>query len=545
MTSALTHAARFLTTSTLLLQIAAHGHAQASPPNAGPAPTPAPAPAPTPTKPGQQTAPAQPQTSPVQQQVPPLKNAQQSAPTSAAPQTSPSNAPPQTAPETAAPRAAPGSTPSQVVPSSAAPQAAGNNPPQPQSANPVSGGGTAPHGATPMDQQLKQIATLVPETVKNAPAGISAEYWKALVPADNPLNEARVALGRKLYFETRLSKDGTVACATCHDVTRGFTDRRNTSEGINDQIGQRNAPTTLNAAFFSSQFWDGRAGMLEDQALLPIVNPIEMGQPNGAAVVASIASDAEYQKEFQAAYGRAINYEDIGRALAAFERTLIFLDAPFDRFARGDANAISRDAQAGWALFNGKARCTSCHQISSSNPVGTDSRFHNIGVSARHQDFELLAKKGLAALKQDASKEAIDKLALQTNLSELGRFVVTRNRSDIGAFKTSQLRNVGVTAPYMHDGSMATLWDIMDHYNKGGEVNPYLDGGIEPLALSETELAQVVAFLFTLTDLRLDDQNKSEMERQRAIAKQRRPFRDDNAANRKVLQFEQRATAQR
>ena len=397
-----------------------------------------------------------------------------------------------------------------------------------------------------MDEQLKQITALIPATAgKSAPAGVSSEYWKALVPADNIANDARIELGRKLYFETRLSKDGTVACATCHDVSRGFTDRRNTSEGISDQIGQRNAPTTLNAAFFTSQFWDGRAGNLEDQAILPIVNPIEMGQPDGNAVVAAIASDAEYQKAFQAAYGRAVNYADIGRAIAAFERTLVFLDAPFDRFARGDANAISADARAGWALFNGKARCTGCHQLSSNNPIGTDSRFHNVGVSARHQNFEELAKQGLIALKKDSSKEALDKLALQTNLSELGRFVVTQNRADIGAFKTSQLRNVGITAPYMHDGSMATLWDVMDHYNKGGEPNPYLDGGIEPLALNETEVAQHVAFMFTLTDVRLDAQNKSELERQRAIAAQRRPFRDDNAANRKVLPFELRATAQR
>lgn len=549
MTSALTHAARILTATTLLLHVAAEGSAQANPNNPAPsAPAPqapptgaAPQPAPPPpTKPGQQTAPAQ------QQTAAPANPAPQQVPTSSAPQTAPGKAAAQTAPTTAAPRATPGSAPSQVVPSSAAPQSAGNNPPQPASAKPVSGGGDAPHGAAPMDQQLKQITSLIPpDAGKSAPAGISAEYWKALSPPNNPTNDARIALGRKLYFETRLSRDGTVACATCHDVTRGFTDRRNTAEGISEQIGQRNSPTTLNAAFFTSQFWDGRASTLEDQALLPIVNPIEMGQPNGAAVVASIANDAEYQKAFQAAYGRAITYEDIGRAIASFERTLIFLDAPYDRFARGDANAISREAQAGWALFNGKARCTSCHQMSSSNPIGTDSRFHNIGVSARHQDFEELAKKGLDALKRDASKETVDKLALQTNLSELGRFVVTRNRSDIGAFKTSQLRNIGVTAPYMHDGSMATLWDVMDHYNKGGEVNPYLDGGIEPLALSEAEISQLVAFMFTLTDVRLDAQNKSELDRQRAIAQQRRLFRDDNVANRKVLQFEQRATAQR
>ncbi len=393
--------------------------------------------------------------------------------------------------------------------------------------------------------QQKQLAALNLDSGKSAPAGVAPEYWKAIVPADNASTEARIALGRKLYFEPRLSKDGTVACATCHDVSRGFTDRRNTSEGIGDQVGHRNSPTTLNAAFFSSQFWDGRAATLEEQALLPIVNPIEMGQPNAESVVATIVNDAEYQKAFQQAYGRAVNYADIGRALAAFQRTLIFMDAPFDRFARGDANAISADARAGWALFNGKARCTSCHQMSSSNPIGTDNRFHNIGVSARHQDFETLAKNGLEALKKDSSAETIDKLALQTNLSELGRFVVTRNRSDIGAFKTSQLRNVGVTAPYMHDGSLATLWDVMDHYNKGGEVNPYLDGGIEPLALTEDELNQLVAFMFTLTDVRLAEQNRSEEARQRDIAGKRRPFRDDVAANRKVLQFEGRATAQR
>lgn len=359
------------------------------------------------------------------------------------------------------------------------------------------------------------------------------------------MTDARIDLGRKLYFDTRLSKDGTVACATCHDVSRGFTDRRNVFEGVGDSIGQRNSPTTLNAAFFAMQFWDGRAATLEDQALLPIVNPIEMGHKDDKAAVAAIANDAEYQKMFQAAYGRAINYPDIGRAIAAFERTLVFLDAPFDRFARGDANAISADARAGWALFNGKARCTSCHQISSNNPIGTDNRFHNIGVSARHHDFESLAKQALEALKKDSSAETIDKLALQTNLSELGRFVVTRNRADIGAFKTSQVRNVGITAPYMHDGTLATMWDVIDHYNKGGEVSPYLDGGIEPLALTEAEVNQLVAFMFSLTDVRFADQNNIELERQRASAAQRRPFRDDAAANRKVLQFERRVTAQR
>jgi cytochrome c peroxidase len=410
----------------------------------------------------------------------------------------------------------------------------------------VQGGGDAPHGALAMDKQLVAVTILqVGKLSGAAPAGVDPAYWVALSPVDNAPSSARIALGTKLYFDPKLSKDGTVACATCHDASRGFTDRRGTSEGISEQLGLRNAPTTMNAVFYQTQFLDGRAASLEDQAKLPIVNPIEMGQHDGAAAAAAIAGDSAYEAAFRAAYGRGVNYDDIGRAIAAYERTLVFLSSPFDRFAAGDASATSDDAKAGWALFNGKGRCVSCHQMSSSNPIGTDNRFHNVGVSARHKDFEPLAARGLDALSKDASRDALDRLALQTDLGELGRFVVTRNRADIGAFKTQQVRNVGVTAPYMHDGSMPTLWDVVDHYNKGGEPNAYLDGGIEPLALTPNEEDQLVAFLFSLTDERLAEQNDAEQVRQRELASQRRPFRDDDLANRKTLPFERRANGQR
>lgn len=412
-------------------------------------------------------------------------------------------------------------------------------------AKPVSGGGEGPHGALPMAKQLAMANGVVAPSNGGPPQGIDPSFWKYIVPADNGGNEARIALGKKLYFEPKLSKDGTVSCATCHDVSRGFTDRRGTSEGIGDKLGQRNAPTTMNALFMSSQFWDGRANTLEDQAKLPIVNPIEMGMPNGQAATAAIQGDAEYQKMFKDAYGRAPNYDDIGRALAAYERTLVFLDSPFDRFIAGDMKAIDDDAKAGWVLYNGKGRCMSCHQISSSSPIGSDNRFHNIGVSAQNKNFEGLAQKALTAMAKDNSKEAQDRFALETDLGELGRFVVTKNRADIGSFKTEQVRNVGITAPYMHDGSFATLWDVIDHYNKGGEPNAYLDGGIEPLALTEAEENQLVAFLFALTDNRFADQNRAEYARQKQIAAARRPHRDDNAANRKVLPFERRAAGQK
>jgi cytochrome c peroxidase len=402
----------------------------------------------------------------------------------------------------------------------------------------------APHGAAPMARQLELMERLVPVArAGEAPVGVPPGTWKALVPADNPMTPEKVALGRKLYFDPRLSRDGTVACATCHDVTRGFTDQRAASEGIDDKVGRRNSPTSLNALFFETQFWDGRAITLEDQARLPIVNPIEMGQPDEQTALAAIAGDPEYQREFKAVFGRAPTFDDLVRAIGAFERTLVFLDAPFDAFLAGDSRAVSEDARAGWALFNGKARCASCHQINASNPIGTNHKFHNIGVSARHQDFETLAIRALRELARDDSQERIDRLALETDLSELGRFTVTRNHSDIGAFKTQQIRNVGITAPYMHDGSMQTLWDVMDHYNKGGEPNPYLDGGIEPLALSEREIDQLVAFMFAMTDRRFSDANARELERQRALAAKQRPFRDDAMASRGRLPFEPKPTA--
>jgi cytochrome c peroxidase len=399
---------------------------------------------------------------------------------------------------------------------------------------------SAPHGAMPMSQQQQRLDELV-SGLSSPPAGVDPTAWTTIyIPAGNELTPDRIALGRKLYFDTRLSKDGTVACATCHDISRGFTDRRSVSEGIGDHLGKRSAPTTMNAALLQSQFWDGRAPSLEEQAKLPILNPIEMGHPDAAAAMAAVNTDPAYQGLFQKAYGRAPNYDDLGRAIASFERTLIFLNAPFDRFAGGDNKALSPAAQRGWDLFNGKARCVSCHMINSSNPLGTDNLFHNIGVSARKQNFEALAAQALGVLKDGSNTEALDKLAIQTDMSELGRFLVTKKRDDIGAFKTEQLRNVGLTAPYMHDGSLKTLWDVMDHYNKGGETNAYLDGGIEPLNLSENEINDVVAFLFALTDGRFAAQNDAALREQQQLAAKSRPFRDNALAHREMLPFEQR-----
>jgi len=394
------------------------------------------------------------------------------------------------------------------------------------------------HGATPFADQLTAFDALTRGfDPAIGPPWVDPAIWKASIPKDNEPTPARVTLGRKLFFDPRLSKDGTVACATCHDAARSFTDLRPTSEGIGGKVGRRNSPTTMNAALLGTQFWDGRALRLEDQALLPIVNPIEMGFSDGASAVAAIAGDAEYRKLFEAAYSRAPNYEDIGRALATFQRTHIFLDAPFDAFLRGDATAISEEAKRGWLLYNGKGRCQTCHPLNAANPLGSDGRFHNVGVSARHQDFIPLAGKALAVLTKDGSQATIDELALGGDTSELGRFIVTRNETDIGGFRTPQIRNAGITGPYMHDGSMQTLWDVMDHYNRGGEANPYLDGGIEPLALSEPEIADLVALMFSMTDRRFADANNRAFAQQRDHAKNKRPFREDDLAQRRRLPF--------
>jgi cytochrome c peroxidase len=322
-----------------------------------------------------------------------------------------------------------------------------------------------------------------------------------LVPEDNALTSEKAELGKKLYFDARLSSDGTVACASCHAPQAGFVDPRGTatSAGVGGQLGTRNSPTSMNAAFLGSQFWDGRAATLEEQALLPIVNPIEMGLPDHATLERKLQALPEYAPLFQAAFGDPqIRAQRVGQAIASFERTLLSVKAPIDRFLAGDPNAISESAKRGWLLYNAKARCNNCHGHVESFPFFTDDLFHNIGVGVQKVDFDAVSRRAAATVEKDP--EAIDKLALQdAEASELGRFLVTKQRKDIGAFKTSQLRNVALTAPYMHDGSEKTLRDVIEYYDRGGNANAFLDGGMRPLSLSEQEKADLVALLETFT----------------------------------------------
>jgi cytochrome c peroxidase len=292
-------------------------------------------------------------------------------------------------------------------------------------------------------------------------------------------------------------------------------------------VGQRNSPTILNALFNKKQFWDGRAKTLEDQAGFPIANPFEMGQPSLDAAAAKIAAIPEYRQAFQQVFGEAPNALNLSRALASYERTLVSFDSPFDRFIAGDENAIDAAARRGWELFNTRARCDRCHaSVNMDATYFTDFDFHNIGIGIIRHNVVSLARQAERLIAK-GNLPAIDKAAIQADLSVLGRFLVTRKEEDIASFKTPSLRNVLVTAPYFHDGSQETLWDAMDHYNKGdGMKNPWLDEDIQPLALAEGDIDDLVAFLASLTSAEYQELGVKELERQRALSRTRRPQRD-------------------
>lgn len=315
-----------------------------------------------------------------------------------------------------------------------------------------------------------------------------------IIPEDNPLTKGKIELGKKLFFDKSLSADDTISCATCHDPEKGFADGKTIAVGIKEQKGTRNSPTVLNATFFDTQFWDGRAITLEEQAKQPIINPKEMGMPSHNALIEKISNIPEYKTSFKAVFGtERITIDHIAMAIASFERILITFNTPFDRFIAGKNDAISASAQRGWKLFQGKARCITCHEFNVSYPFFTDNKFHNIGVAMKGKDFGSFARK--------ASGPGADPpaLAREEGSAELGRYLITREPKDIGAFKTSGLRNIALTAPFMHDGSELTLESAVEFYNKGGIPNPNLDGGIRPLNLSEDEKKDLVEFMKSLT----------------------------------------------
>ena len=329
------------------------------------------------------------------------------------------------------------------------------------------------------------------------------------IPSDNPQSAEKIALGDKLFHDTRFSLDGTVSCATCHDGQKAFTDHLQFSKGHNGLIGTRNAPTVINAAFYKTQFWDGREPDLEGQSKQPFVNPVEGGLADHEPILSIVRTDPDYKKAFASVFdvqGEKLTMDEVAKAIASFERSVVSGDSPFDRYYfKGKQNALTDSQKRGFELFLGQGRCISCHTIEQDHALFTDSRFHNIGVGINsiQDDVPELAA---AFLKAKAEGNEVDLLVLTNKkTSELGRFAVTEQIDKVGAFKTPTLRNVELTAPYMHDGSLKTLEEVIIHYNNGGvtpagaEVNPYLSGGIRPLNLTGDQINDLVEFLKALT----------------------------------------------
>lgn len=285
------------------------------------------------------------------------------------------------------------------------------------------------------------------------------------IPATNLNYKAKIDLGKQLYFDGRLSKNNAVSCAFCHNPFTGFADPRRTSIGVGGGVGGRQAPSVYNTGFIPLQFWDGRAGSLEEQAIGPIVNPVEMAETH-ENVVKKIGKIKGYRQQFRAVFGTDVNLQGIAEAIAAYERTVVSTNSSFDKYVLGDLKAMDEAAIRGMALFKGKARCILCHN----GPNFTDNQFHNLGVPQE------------GPMKED-----------------LGRFYVTRRGRDKGAFKTPTLRSITETAPYMHDGAFKTLEEVVEFLDQGGGPNPNLSPLLKPLGLSSQEKADLLAFLNALT----------------------------------------------
>ena len=283
-----------------------------------------------------------------------------------------------------------------------------------------------------------------------------------MVPNSNPLTAEKIELGKKLFFDKNLSLDRSMSCATCHDPEKGWSNDSQFAVGVTGDAGARNVPTVVNSAYSTRQFWDGRETTLEAQALGPLMNPIEMAMPSTDAILDRVRENSEYMDDFQQAFGNGLTINNLAKAIASFERTILLGDTPYDRYATGDKTAMSESAIRGLTVFRERGRCIECHK----EPLFTDRQFYNLGIG------------------------------MDVENPDVGRFAVTKLPSNIGRFKTPGLRNVTRTAPYMHDGSMKTLEEVIDIYDKGGIPNEHLSSqNIRKLNLSEPEKKDLLAFM--------------------------------------------------
>jgi cytochrome c peroxidase len=348
------------------------------------------------------------------------------------------------------PTTPPGTTPPGTTPPSTTPPS--TTPP-----------GTTPPSTTPPAAKGETVTS--GSWTMTLPLGLKAD--RAYIPDDNPINTPKVELGRALYFDKRLSADNTIACASCHIPAKGGTDNAPTSEGIRGQHGGRSAPSMVNRLFSKAQFWDGRAPSLEAQAVGPIANPIEMGNTHDGAV-ATVAGIKGYGPMFEAAFGDPqVTIDRIGKALATYERVVVSGNSPYDKYQAGDKTAMTDAAIRGLAVFQGndKGRCALCHR----------------GFNFTGEDYKKLGV-GMDAVMPDP-----------------GRYNVTKNEADRGAFKVPGLRNIALTAPYMHDGSVTTLEDVVNYYKTANHADKISDPDFKPLTLTAGEISDLVEFMKALT----------------------------------------------
>jgi cytochrome c peroxidase len=350
-------------------------------------------------------------------------------------------------------------------------------------------GGEATEGPSP---SVYLWAPSKPEMIKDEPLKVTIPAGlnpiTANVPPSNPVTKGRYELGRQLYFDPRVSLDGTVSCATCHNPATGWTMNMPTAVGIEGQTGGRNSPTVINTVYGRTMFWDGRAPSLEGQAQGPIQNPIEMGKQSYKEIIERLSKISGYQEQFHKVFGTEVTLDGMAKAIATFERVAALSgNSKYDKYVKGDMKALSESEKRGMVLFGlrasaddeyksdavlQKAKCTLCH-------VGanfTDEEFHNLGVGWDEKSGKF---------------------------SDLGRWAVepigAKNDASIGAFKTPTVRDAAATGPYMHDGSLDTLEQVVDHYDKGGNANPHLDKDMKPLNLTKQEKADLVAFMKALS----------------------------------------------
>jgi cytochrome c peroxidase len=331
---------------------------------------------------------------------------------------------------------------------------------------------------------------------------------KISYPDDNLPTKDKIALGRKLFMDRRLSHNNTISCAMCHVPEQGFTvNEIATAVGIEGRSNRRNAPTIFNVGYQKLLFHDGREFSLENQVLGPLVAFNEMGNPSVGYVIEKIKKLPDYNKLFENAFDRPVDIDLFNKAIATYERTLVSGNSRFDQWYYGKNNkALNESETRGFKLFTGKARCVICHTITKEDAIFTDQSFHNTGIGwARNNKvinriyseptFSVTLAPGVVV---QVEQNLFDKVS-EAPQNDVGRFEVTEDPKDSWAYKTPSIRNIEITGPYMHDGSLITLEDVVDFYNKGGEDNPYKDSLLKRLGLTQTEKEALVSFLKTLT----------------------------------------------